>query len=118
MKGKVKNLIEKGIRFLLNPRLLLCFGIAWIITNGWSYIFFALGMYLDISWMAAVGGGYMAFLWFPMTPEKLLTVAIAIALLRRLFPDDKDTLAVLREMLDLVKISAKKRKKTGDCIKA
>ncbi|MBQ9931630.1 MAG: hypothetical protein IJO79_04690 [Firmicutes bacterium] len=112
MKGKVRHLIRKGLRFFLNPRLLLCGGIAWIITNGWSYILLALGVFLDITWMKALGGGYMAFLWFPMTPEKILTVMIAIGLLRRFFPDDEDTLAVLRESLAKVK-SSLKRKKTG-----
>ena len=58
----------------------------------------------------ALGGGYMAFLWFPMTPEKILTVMIAIGLLRRFFPDDEDTLAVLRDSLAKVKNSLKRKK--------
>ena len=112
MKKELALKLKKAARFLLNPRLLFCAGIAWIITNGWSYIMLAMGLFLDVTWMKAVGSGYMAFLWFPMTPEKILTIAIAIALLRRFFPDDKDTLAVLQDMRRSVKEAVKKVRKT------
>ena len=95
---------------MLNPRLLLCFGIGWIITNGWSYILMGLGTWLEIPWMIAVSGAYLAFLWFPFSPEKLVTVAIAVGLLRWLFPNDQKTLAVLIEMKQKVKTAIKKRK--------
>ena len=72
-------------------------GIAWLITNGWSYILLGLGTWLEIGWMIAVAGAYLAFLWFPFSPEKIATFAIALALLRFLFPNDTKTLAVLRE---------------------
>lgn len=83
-------------RILLNPRLLLCLAIAWMITNGWSYILFGIGMALKINWMRIVGGAYMSFLWLPFTPEKLVTVLLAIFILRILFPRDERTLGVLR----------------------
>ena len=75
--------------------LLLCLALGWLITNGWSYIMFGIGTYLEINWMVAVSGAYLAFLWLPISPEKLVTFAIAIALLRWLFPGDQKTLAVL-----------------------
>jgi len=43
-----------------------------------------------------VSGAYLAFLWLPISPEKIITFAIAIALLRWLFPGDQKTLAVLK----------------------
>jgi len=49
-------------------------------------------------------------LWFPFSPEKLATVAIAIFLLRWLFPKDKKTLAVLIDMKNKVKAAIQKRK--------
>lgn len=100
---KIWNFFKKVLLFVLNPRLLLCLGIGWIITNGWSYIILAFGTFLDIKWMIAVGGGYVAFLWFPMSPEKIATVAIAIALLRILFPNDIKTLGVLKQLNHKVK---------------
>ena len=108
--NKIKHWLNKIATFFLNPRFLLCFGIAWMFTNGWSYILFALGTYFGIGWMIAVGGGYMAFLWLPISPEKLATAAIAIWLLKRLFPNDQKTLAVLVQFKNKVKAAVKKRK--------
>ena len=110
MGKKLKAWLKKAVQFLLNPRLLLCFGIGWIITNGWSYILMGLGTWLEIPWMIAVSGAYLAFLWFPFSPEKLVTVAIAVGLLRWLFPNDQKTLAVLIEMKQKVKTAIKKQK--------
>ena len=90
--------IRKILRFILNPRLLMCIAIAWLITNGWSYILLALGHYFGIGWIIAVSGTYLSFLWLPISPEKIATFAIAIALLRWLFPDDKNTLAILKDL--------------------
>lgn len=106
----MKQTLKKILLFFTNPRLLLCFLLAWLITNGWSYILFALGAYFGITWMTAVAGAYLAFLWVPLSPEKLLTFAIAIFLLRRLFPDDQKTLAVLRQLRNNVK---KRKEKNG-----
>lgn len=110
MKEKLKEKIKKILRFLLNPRLLICLLVAWIITNGWSYIMFAFGTFFEIDWMIAVAGAYLAFLWLPISPEKIATVAIAIALLRFLFPKDEKTLAVLRDMYHKAKAAIKRRK--------
>lgn len=110
MKERIKAWSKKAAQFLFNPRLLMCVGIAWMITNGWSYVVFALGTFFEISWMIAVGGAYLAFLWLPISPEKLVTVAIAIFLLRWLFPNDQKTLAVLIQMKDKLKAAVKKRK--------
>ena len=112
MKEKWKKLLQA----ITNPRLLLCFGIGWIITNGWSYILLGIGTWLDIPWMKAVAGAYLTFLWLPISPEKLLTVAIAMALLRFLFPEDQKTLALLKNMLRNLKskhAEKKEKKKNG-----
>ena len=97
-KDKLKHSLMKALRFVANPRFLLCFGLAWIITNGWSYVMLAAGTYFGIGWMKAVAGAYMAFLWFPFSPEKVATFAIAMALLRWWFPQDEKTLKVLKEL--------------------
>ena len=97
-KQKLKRIGKKTLMLLFNPRFLLCFGIGWMITNGWCYIGAALGAKFGIGWLAAISTGYMALLWVPFTPEKLITTAIAIVLLRFLFPNDQKTLGLLREM--------------------
>ncbi len=99
---KLWAVLKKWASFLLNPRLLLCFGIGWLITNGWSYIFILLGTWLDIPWMTVTGTAYLSFLWLPFTPEKILTLVLAIFLLKLLFPKDTRTLLVLeREYAEL-----------------
>ncbi len=108
--GMNKGKLKKIMLFFGNPRLILCFLLAWVITNGWSYIMLGLGTLLDVAWMVAVAGAYLAFLWLPISPEKIVTVAIAMALLRLLFPNDQKTLAVLRSFYDQIK--AKKQKKS------
>ena len=95
----LRDVLRRWARFLLNPRLLLCLAIAWMITNGWSYVMFSLGMLMKIHWMRVVGGAYMSFLWLPFTPEKLVTVLLAIGLMRLLYPRDRRTLGVLRRKL-------------------
>lgn len=79
-------------------------GIAWIITNGWSYV------------MLALGSGYITFLWLPISPEKIATAAIAIVLLRVLFPNDEKTLAVLKDIYAKVKYILKRKKTEKDDI--
>ena len=110
--GWLKHKIVVILQCLLNPRFLLCFCMAWMITNGWSYFLFALGLLLDISWMTAVGGAYLAFLWLPISPEKIVTVAIAIQLLRWFFPNDQKTLKLLHDM------SVKLKRKTRAAVRA
>ena len=109
-KEKIKSLIKKTLLFLTNPKLLLCLVIAWMITNGWSYVVFVIGTALGIPWMTAVGGAYLAFLWLPISPEKIVTVAIAIFLLKWLFPNDQKTLAVLVNTHRKLKAAVQKKR--------
>ena len=106
MKEKVKKILQ----FIVNPRLLLCIVIAWLITNGWSYLMFGLGTYFKIHWMTALSGAYLAFLWLPVSPEKIVNFAISIALLRWLFPKDEKTLAVLKDLYGKAKQAIQKKK--------
>ena len=106
MKKKLKKLLQ----FITNPRLLLCFGLAWMITNGWSYVLLTLGVWLEINWMTAVASAYLTFLWLPVSPEKIVTFAITIALLRWLFPTDQKTLAVMRHKYKQLKASLQRKR--------
>ncbi|MCR4620848.1 MAG: hypothetical protein K5663_02065 [Clostridiales bacterium] len=125
MKQKLKTLYEKwkptlkkAWQFILNPHFLICFGIGWMITNGWAYICFGLGTWGGVKWLTAISTAYLAALWFPFTPEKIITVAIAIGLLKLLYPNDQKTLAVLHEMRQKHKIKKQEKnaKKAEDCI--
>ncbi len=88
----VKSVVDwlfNFIKIIIKPKMLLTFGIAWIITNGWSYIFVFVGIHFNNNWLLGIGTAYQAFLWFPFTVEKVVTVAIAIVLSKFLFPKDK-----------------------------
>lgn len=105
LKTRVYNQIKKWLMVFLNPRLLLCLFVAWMITNGWSYVFFVLGTVCDINWMIITGTAYMSLLWVPFTPEKILTIIIAIFLMRLIFPKDEKTLGVLHDELHKLKVA-------------
>lgn len=111
MKENLKTIVQ----FITNPRLLLCWGIAWIITNGWSYLLLAIATYFDITWLQVFAGGYVTFLWLPISPEKIATAAIALVLLRFLFPNDQKTLAVLRNIYNRAKSKITSRKRSNEC---
>lgn len=113
----MKEKLLKILHFFTNPRLLLCLLVGWMITNGWSYLLFLAGMHFQIDWMTAVGGAYLAFLWLPISPEKLVTFAIAIALLRWWFPGDQQTLAVLHDLFAKAKAAWKNRRRLRDYFK-
>ncbi len=110
----MKSKLRKLLRFLGNPRLLLCFGIAWIITNGWSYILLGIGTYYEVAWMVAVAGAYLTFLWLPISPEKIVTALIAMGLLRWIFPRDEKTLGVLRELYGKYRSRHKEKRKKNE----
>ena len=110
LKEKIKYWAKTIIEFILNPRLLLCFGLAWVITNGWAYITVAIAAWLKLEWLGAIAGAYLAALWIPFTPEKIITVIISIFLLKLLFPHDKKTLEKLHDMKEKAKAEIKKLK--------
>ncbi|MBE6700780.1 MAG: hypothetical protein E7582_02685 [Ruminococcaceae bacterium] len=115
MFKKIKHVLYEIVQFILNPRFLFCFGVAWIVTNGWAYILFGISTYFGISWMFAISSAYLAFLWLPVSPEKLVTFAIAIAILKKLFPQDTKTLGKLKKLHNKVrsKIKNKSTKNTN-----
>ena len=88
----------KYLRPFTNWKFLISFGLAWMITNGWSYLFVGFGIAFKIDWMLAIGSGYQAFLWLPMTPEKLVTIPMAIWFHTILFKRDDKTHKQLQDM--------------------
>lgn len=104
---KIKSIAKK----LCNWKFAICFGLAWMITNGWCYVFIVLGNALKIGWMTTVGTGYLAFLWMPFTIEKLFTIPIALFLLKILFPNETKIKEALEEDLKQLKEQQKRKKK-------
>lgn len=97
----VKSMVDwlfNFIKIIIKPKILLTFGIAWMITNGWSYLAVFFGIYFDNKWLLGVGSAYQAFLWFPFTVEKVITIAIALVLSKVMFPKDKKLQEQLRSL--------------------
>ncbi len=71
----------------------------------------AVGTYFQIGWLITVASAYLAFLWLPISPEKIVTIGIAMGLMRMLFPDDEKTLGLLRQLHSNMKTKVSFRKK-------
>ena len=91
MKWKLRALCA----YFLNPHFLICFLLAWMITNGWAYLLMILGMVFRCFPVAGIASAYITFLWLPCTPEKILTFFIATKLMRRFYPEDERAAEIL-----------------------
>ena len=89
---KLMKKVKVWVKLILNWRFLVCFGLGWMITNGWSYILLGIGLLTETAWATAVASAYLVLLWAPISPEKVVTVAIALFLVRRLFPKHNEAL--------------------------
>lgn len=98
--------IKDYVKPFCNIKFCISFFLAWMITNGWSYIALALGTYFKIKWLITIAGSYQAFLWMPWTPEKLITIPIAIGIHKKLFKKDFNNLH------NLIKMYEREKKKT------
>ena len=104
-----KRKLKLWAKLIVNWRFLVCFGIGWLITNGWSYILLGIGTFTETAWMIAVSTAYLAFLWLPISPEKVVTVAIACFLVRRLFP--KHTYLLQQQIMEATGTPDKKQRR-------
>jgi len=80
-----------------NWRFVISFGIAWVITNGIWYVFAFVPMHLP-EWLIWFSRSYITFLYIPATPEKLITIPMAIFFQTQLFKRDEKTKKQLDEM--------------------
>ena len=69
------------IKPYLRPSIIVSFGIAWLLTNGWAYILAAVGS----GALRSLAVGYLALIWLPSTPEKIITIPLALLIQKTLF---------------------------------
>lgn len=100
----------KFLKFFLNWRFLVSFGVAWIITNGYVYIMIGIGMLIKNNALIGVGSSILGVYYLPFFIEKPITFAIAIFICKKLFPKDKKTSEDLQKMLDEEKQELKDKK--------
>ena len=82
--------LKNYLRPFLSIKFVVCFVLAWAIVNGWSIAFIIIGALCDIGWMLNVGVAYQAFWYLPFTPEKLITIPMAMWFNYKLFKDEKN----------------------------
>lgn len=109
MKPETRQKWRQWLNALTNPRLLFCLAVGWFLTNGWSYCALGAGVFFEIHWLRNLATVYLGLLWLPGTPEKLLTVGIAIGLLRLWFPEDTRTLALLKDKQKQISAGVRKQ---------
>lgn len=85
LKTKLKEWLLAFYHFIKDWRTAFSFLLAWTITNGWSYIAIFIGQLLHLPVLRNIGLTYLAILWMPWTPEKLITVPIALFIKKILF---------------------------------
>lgn len=84
IKPILKDLYN-AIKPYLTPTMIISFGIAWFITNGWCYLLIIIGR----GWVRAIALAYAGFLYLPFTVEKPITIWIATMLQKKLFERKK-----------------------------
>ena len=77
----------KKIKPYLTPKMLLVFGSVWIVSNGIWYVMAFAPIPLP-NWLIWFSRSYIAFLWLPTSPEKLITIPFSIWLYGKLFKED------------------------------
>lgn len=88
---------------------MISFGAAWCITNGIWYVLAFAPINLP-EWLIWTSRSYIAFLYLPFTPEKLITIPLAIFFQIKLFKNEK-TQQQLNEMYAQAKSDWAKFKK-------
>jgi hypothetical protein len=73
--------LYNAIKPYLTWSMLISFGIAWFITNGWCYLLIIIGK----GWVRAIALAYAGFLYLPFTIEKPITIWIATRIQKLLF---------------------------------
>lgn len=89
-KDNILHFLKSAWLYIRDWRTFVSFLIAWMITNGWCYVFIILGSWLKIKWMRITGWSYLAFLWLPVTPEKVVTIPLGMGIKKILFRRKKN----------------------------
>jgi chaperonin GroEL len=100
MTKLVKELLAKlyeFIKFILDWKTLLCYIPVWFVFSGWTYVAIAFGS----PWIRAFGSAWLAMLWMPWCPEKLITIPITLWIKRIIFK--KENLYMATENIKVVK---------------
>lgn len=105
------GLLSKAIKIIkpfLSWRILVCYLPFWFLFTGWTYVALAIGN----TWWKTASGVWLAWMWMPWCPEKLITIPLTIWLHKKLFP--RHSTSDLDSMLEKEKASVRGRNKKGE----
>lgn len=83
---------KREVKPFLKPTMFISSLIAWLVTNGWSYILLATAT----GWLRTLAITYVSLLWMPFTPEKLITIPLAFYIQKKLFVELPKRLKIIR----------------------
>lgn len=75
------------IKPYLTFKMILVFGGVWILSNGIWYVLAFAPLPIP-NWLACFSRSYIAFLWLPTSPEKLITIPFSVWLYKKLFKEE------------------------------
>jgi len=75
----------------MTPKMLLVFGVVWLLTTGWAHVFLIVGTFYNIGWMYKIGIGAEVFFFNPFVNEKLITIPFSIWLYKKTFKEEVKT---------------------------
>lgn len=114
-KKRISEKLKIFIKPFLNWKFLLSFGLSWVITNGWSFIFVLIGTMFNITWMITVGGFWIGVGIIPDGVWILCSIPLAIVFQTKLFPHDEKLNQELLNMKQQAKEDWNKlKRKLGD----
>ena len=101
---KYEKIIIKYVLPFLSWRIIVCYLPFWFIFTGWTYVAVAIGN----TWWKTVASSWLAWMFMPWCPEKLITIPATIWLHKKIFP--RHSTAELDKLLADEKENWKKRK--------
>ena len=90
-----KKLVKKVwiyLRPFFDIRFLISYFIPFMFTNGWAWIGAAILPIIGANWFTIAATTWLGILWMPWTPEKIITIPIAIWIHTKLFKKNNEHL--------------------------
>ena len=100
---KIWNKIIIYLKPFLDWKFLVSYLIPFSLVNGWAWVGTFLLPIIGSNWFTIAASTWLAILWMPWTPEKLVTIPMAIWIHHLLFKNDKKTKIKMQKMYDEAK---------------
>lgn len=97
MMKKIIKKIWTYIRPFLDWRFLVSYFIPFMLINGWAWIGSILLPIIGPNWFTIAATTWLTWLWLPWTPEKLVTIPIALWIHKLLFGKTNEKMQLMLE---------------------